>query len=407
MNEINKDHRKFDAIVCLSAIDWDFLWQRTQEIMSQFAAMGYPVLFIENTGIRVPGFKDAPRVWNRFKKVFSPQKKGPSFERHVNIEILSPMILPFPYSRLAVKWNSARLRENITQFSKKKNIPPDRILLWSYMTTPLAVSIANTLPWAGVVIDLVSDPCKVCDAEVLRVSHRKMLELADVVLCASVPMVNTTKQQLGEGLHHKVPLFEDGFSTRLLEMAQDEGNELNLPIPLNKGPIVAYVGGVNDKIWWDAVSAMAREFSEISFVFVGPKEVSELPCEVTGENVFWLPPFDQYSQVGCFLKQCAIGLIPYVPTPYVEEMRPAKINEYLVMGLPIVATKLPEIERFGKENGPGIVYLAESAGDFVIELRQALDEDYEELKIKRQQIAQQRSWEKVCRGLEKSLQGFI
>jgi hypothetical protein len=41
------DYKKFDAIVCLSAIDWDFLWQRTQEVMSRFAGMGYPVLFIE------------------------------------------------------------------------------------------------------------------------------------------------------------------------------------------------------------------------------------------------------------------------------------------------------------------------------------------------------------------------
>ncbi len=402
-----KEAKKFDAIVCLSQIDWDFLWQRTQEIMSQFAAMGYPVLFVENTGVRVPGFKDAPRVWNRIKNVFSDQKKVPSIERHVNIEILSPMVLPFPYSTIAVKWNTNLLRSSVLRFSRQKNIPLQRILLWSYMTTPLAVSIADTLPWAGIVIDLVSDPCKICDAEALKVSHRKMLELADVVLCASFPMVNTAKQQLGEGKQYKVRLFEDGFSTRLLDITQDECEEIDLPVHNKKSPKVAYIGGVNDKIWWEAVTTMARAFPEINFVFVGPKEVNELPCEGTGKNVFWLPPFEEYSQLGHFLKRCKAGLIPYRVIPYISEMRPAKINEYLVMGLPIVATKLPEIERFGQESGPGIAYLAESTNEFIVALRHALEKDCQDYREKRLKIAQSRSWEIECKKLENYLIDLI
>jgi hypothetical protein len=35
-------------------IDWDFIWQGHQEIMSTFAAEGHRVLFLENTGVRAP-----------------------------------------------------------------------------------------------------------------------------------------------------------------------------------------------------------------------------------------------------------------------------------------------------------------------------------------------------------------
>ena len=39
-------------VVCISSIDWDFIWQGHQEIMSTLAAEGQRVLFVENTGVR-------------------------------------------------------------------------------------------------------------------------------------------------------------------------------------------------------------------------------------------------------------------------------------------------------------------------------------------------------------------
>ena len=41
-------------VICISSIDWDFIWQGHQEIMTRLAADGHRVLFIENTGVRPP-----------------------------------------------------------------------------------------------------------------------------------------------------------------------------------------------------------------------------------------------------------------------------------------------------------------------------------------------------------------
>ncbi|HEX7679234.1 MAG TPA: hypothetical protein VF713_13975, partial [Thermoanaerobaculia bacterium] len=54
-------------IVCLSSIDWAFNWQLPQEVASAFAACGNHVLFVENTGVRRPTLKDAPRLRARFR----------------------------------------------------------------------------------------------------------------------------------------------------------------------------------------------------------------------------------------------------------------------------------------------------------------------------------------------------
>jgi hypothetical protein len=86
-------------IVCISSIDWDFIWQGHQEIMSAFAANGNRVLFIENTGVRAPKIRDISRLRKRFKDYFRGVKG--IREEAKNLYIYSPIVLPFPYSRIA------------------------------------------------------------------------------------------------------------------------------------------------------------------------------------------------------------------------------------------------------------------------------------------------------------------
>ena len=43
---------KGQTVLCISSIDWDFIWQGHQQIMSMLAAHGNNVLFIENIGAR-------------------------------------------------------------------------------------------------------------------------------------------------------------------------------------------------------------------------------------------------------------------------------------------------------------------------------------------------------------------
>ena len=89
------------GIICFSSIDWDFIWQGHQEIMATLAAQGHRVLFVENTGVRNPTLRDWPRIRTRLAH-WRHSLRGFRQERP-NLYIFSPLVLPFPYARLA-RW---------------------------------------------------------------------------------------------------------------------------------------------------------------------------------------------------------------------------------------------------------------------------------------------------------------
>src|SRR6202521_168715 len=93
--------RRQQDVVCLSSIDWDFIWQGHQEIMSTLAAQGHRVLFVENTGVRPPNMRDLPRVRQRLSNWWRSTKGFRQVSEHLFVS--SPLITPLPYSRLA-RW---------------------------------------------------------------------------------------------------------------------------------------------------------------------------------------------------------------------------------------------------------------------------------------------------------------
>ena len=107
-------HDRLHDVLCISSIDWDFIWQGHQEIMSSLAADGRRVLFLENTGVRPLRFRDLPRLRRRLRN----WSKGPGGfrEERPNLFVLSPIVLPGPYSRIATRINRFLLLRSIRRW---------------------------------------------------------------------------------------------------------------------------------------------------------------------------------------------------------------------------------------------------------------------------------------------------
>src|SRR5918997_889408 len=81
-------------IIYISSIEWSFLWQGHQEIALRLAAAGNRVLYVENTGVRAPGLRDAGRVVARARRWARAAPSQGARELVPNIHVSSPVVLP-------------------------------------------------------------------------------------------------------------------------------------------------------------------------------------------------------------------------------------------------------------------------------------------------------------------------
>ena len=78
---------------------------------------------------------------------------------------------------------------------------------------------------------------------------------------------------------------------------------------------------------------------------------------------------------------------------YSDNICLAKLNEYLIMGKPVISTNLKETENFSVENG-SILYIAKDYDDFVRLTREAIRSDSDAVHVARKEVALGNSWDK-------------
>ena len=87
----------------------------------------------------------------------------------------------------------------------------------------------------------------------------------------------------------------------------------------------------------------------MSFALVGPAQTDVSALERCSNVTL----FGQraHPDLPRYVKEFDVGIVPYLLTDYTANVYPTKLNEYLSMGIPVVATDLPEIRRFNREHG--------------------------------------------------------
>src|SRR4029077_285884 len=140
-------------IVCLSSIDWQFIWQGHQEIMSTLDANGNRVLFIENTGVRAPAIRDFRRVMQRIQNWWKGTK-GFRRERE-NLFIYSPLLLPFPYSPMMGRINRSLLTRALNRWMRAAGF--GRPIVWTFLPTPLVRDVIRDLDPAIAIYYCIDD----------------------------------------------------------------------------------------------------------------------------------------------------------------------------------------------------------------------------------------------------------
>ena len=369
-------------IVCISSIDWEFIWQSHQEVMSTLAAQGHRVLFVENTGVRRARLSDLPRARQRIRNWWRGTK-GFRQERE-NLFVYSPVVLPFPYSRLARVINRTLLLRSLGRWMRAARFT--RPIVWTFLPTPLALDVIRGLDPKLTVYYCVDDFASSSpQARRITRSERQLFAEADLVFVTSEGL-----RERAAGYARAVHIVPSGVSLGRFEEARDRPGPDPRDVASLKRPIAGYVGGLHQWVDQELIAGVADKIPDVTFAFVGPAQTD---VTVLGRcpNVHLLGS-KPHETIPDYVKAFDIGLVPYRVSDYTEHVYPAKLNEYLIMGIPVVTTDLAELRRFNRENG-GVVSIAAGGPDsFAAAIKSALNGGSSADRQKRIDAARQNGW---------------
>ncbi len=363
-------------ILCISSIDWDFIWQGHQEIMTTLAEQGNRIVFIENTGVRSPRLRDLPRLrqriinWWRGIKGFRQEKE--------NLFVFSPLILPFPYSRVARWINRYFLLRPLYRWIQATGFY--RPIIWTFLPTPLVIDLIDRLDPRLVIYQCLADFGEITPSpQKVSKSERNLLSRTDIVFAQG----ELLRQRCVS--HPNVHIFPPGVNIKTF------GQEI-APAPellALKTPIIGYVGGIHRHLDQDLIEQIAIGV-EGTVVLVGPVQ-NGIGRLKRLENVVFVGR-QPHTRIPEFIRSFDVGIIPYHLTEYTKSVYPSKLNEYLAMGIPVVATDLPEIRRLNARHGE-VVAVAQDSDSFAGAVREALEKNSSTYAERRIEVARQNSWE--------------
>ena len=359
-------------VVCLSSIDWHYLWQVHQEVMSRIARAGNRVLYLESTGLRPPSLHDAARLWARVQHA-----RGRAAAPHPThgVDVWSPVVLPFPYSRVARIVNEHRLAARLRRWIAGRPAP----IAWLFLPTPLSLALARSVKPALTVYYCVDDlRHSSAAAQSVAASEDRLLREADVVLVTSHALQERARRFRQDA--HLIPAGVD-YATFAGPHAMPD-DLARIP-----SPRVGYSGGQPPWLDRTLLRQVAEAMPDVSFVLVGPSDVPELAGL---RNVHVLGP-RPHALLPAYLQGLDAALIPYAINKYTDAIYPAKLNEYFAAGVPVIATPIRELRMLHAQHGT-VVRLARTTVEFAASIREALNADRAAARAAARVLAKRSDW---------------
>jgi GT2 family glycosyltransferase len=151
-------------------------------------------------------------------------------------------------------------------------------------------------------------------------------------------------------------------------------------------PVVGYYGAIADWFALDVLREVAQARPQYSFVLIGDNYRKDIGKLRKLPNVFLLGE-KHYRDLPSYLRAFDVCLIPFVPSALVKAVDPVKAFEYLSQGKPLVSTPMPELESLGD-----LAYFANGPQEFAGQIDAALTESDPSLAERRISFAADNTW---------------
>jgi len=217
--------------------------------------------------------------------------------------------------------------------------------------------------------------------------HGERLEPQVIKKADTVVSNSTLYAEYGAQYNAKSYMVGQGCDVSLFN---DEKDEIQLPEAFHEipKPVIGYVGYLTSmRLNIELLEYMAKTKKEWSIVLVGPEDDDFKKSELHHlDNVYFLGSKDG-AELPAYVKGFDIAINPQVVNDWTIGNYPRKIDEYLAMGKPTLATKTKAMGMFQDH-----VYLASTNEAYITLAEQALSENSQGLISKRIAFAKGHTW---------------
>jgi glycosyltransferase involved in cell wall biosynthesis len=336
-----------ETIIYPPTIDYQWLYQRPQQLMRAFAKIGYRTVFCNY---------DA----------YFPQETSIK-EEEENFFIcngLDPLTIEME----------------------------DRPILW--VSYPPHVAHIGKYREKLLVFDAIDEPSD--EFEHWKAYIPLLQKKADIIFATAEKIYEYHRKS-----HPNVHMCPNGADYEHFSRAQRIFSPPPPDLPINNRPIIGYFGAVATWIDWELVDYLSETNGQFDFVFLGPLYgLNSFPLR--RKNLYHLGRKD-YHALPEYLQYFRVCIIPFKVTSMIEGCNPIKMYEYLSAGKPVVTTAMPEVMQYRE------IHIGRSKEEFNRQLHRAAYRDTREEQRRRILLAKNNSWVnralEAAKVIEKTLKG--
>ena len=355
--------RRYDVVI-LAIIDFDFRFQRPQQLAAQFAKNGHRVFWVSPTRFVPEASPDPYHLRELRENIWEVHLSGRQ---------------PDIYMGALDDDNLGSFHESLGELYRDLAIAENAVLVqlpfWRKLGRLLQRDQAAVLAY-----DCMDEWDSFENmGEFNRTEERALVEECDVLLVTAARLAEKFKSR--------------GLNPLLVRNAVDYGFFANTPrgreLSDVQHPIIGYFGAIADWIDLDLIYETAARRPQYTFVLIGQvfgRDVSKLES-LPNVRLLGSQP---YEQIPRFLLEFDACTIPFLLNEVTAATDPVKLYEYLSLGKPVVATRMKELEGYRD-----LIYLAGDAAEFCKALDRALEESDNNLRERRIEFAKQNTW--ACR----------
>ncbi len=353
---------RYDVVV-FSIIDWDFRFQRPQQLGTQFGRHGHRVFYLSTTQFLAPG---GP-AWDLARKA----------ERVAELRIRSRRPLNI-YKGKADEADIAALSESFEEMAADLAMGDTVCLVQIPYWAPIAERLRERLGWR-VVYDCMDEWTNFpgFGPDVLALEDG-LVRRADLTIVSADKLLQKWKDAAP-----RYVLAKNGIDADHYRAHYEENALLGSP----RHPVIGYYGALASWVDVPLLEKVADAYPGGTIVLAGGHFDVDLSPLKTRKNVRLLGQ-RPYAEMPKLLWNFDACIIPFLVNDITEATNPVKFYEYLFGGKPVVSPALTELLPFDE-----LSYLARGHDEFLRQLSRALAESpTDPRRAARRKVAEANDW---------------